>query len=71
MKIKKDFENFKMKHASLKKELFVTPRKESPTINVPKPSKIEDIYGHVNTTTKMGLYSVFFFALASALRALL
>ena len=41
--IKKDFENFKNEHESLMKELFVTPLKESPTIDVPKPSKSEDI----------------------------
>ena len=35
----KDFENFKSEHASLKKERFVTPPKESPTINVPNASK--------------------------------
>jgi hypothetical protein len=38
-KIRKDFENFKNEHASLKKELFVTPPKETPIIDVPKPSK--------------------------------
>jgi len=42
VKIKKDFENFKSEHASLKKERFVTPSKESPIINVPKPSKAKD-----------------------------
>jgi len=42
-KIKKDFENFKNEHASLKKEQFVTPPKESPTIDVPMPSKDKDI----------------------------
>jgi len=41
--IMKYFENFKNEHASLKKELFETPLKESPTIDVPKPSKDEDI----------------------------
>ena len=43
MKIKKDFENFKNEYASMKKELFVTPSKESPSINVPNPSKAKDI----------------------------
>ena len=42
-KIRKKFENFKNEHASLKKELFATPPKESPTIDVPKSSKTEDI----------------------------
>jgi hypothetical protein len=39
-KIRKDFENFKNEHASLKKELFATPPKESSTIDVPKPKDI-------------------------------
>jgi len=42
-KIKKDFESFKNEHASLKEELLVTSLKESPTINAPKPSKVEGI----------------------------
>jgi len=42
-KIRKDFENFKNEHASLKKELFATPPKESPTIDVPKSLNLEDI----------------------------
>ena len=42
-KIRKDFENFKNEHASLKKEQFVTPPKELPTIDVPMPSKDKDI----------------------------
>jgi len=42
-KINKDFKNFKSEHASLKKERFVTPPIESPTINVSKPSKAKDI----------------------------
>jgi hypothetical protein len=41
--MRKDFENLRNEHASLKKELFSTPLKESPTIDVPKPSKAEDI----------------------------
>jgi len=41
--IKRDFEIFKKEHASLKKELLVTPLKESPTIDVPNPSKAEDV----------------------------
>lgn len=42
-KMRKDFENFKNKHASLGKELFAIPPKESVTIDVPKFSKTEDI----------------------------
>jgi hypothetical protein len=42
-KIRNDFENFKKEHASLKKKLFATPPKESPTIDVPKSSKTNDI----------------------------
>jgi len=40
--IRKDFENFKNEHASLKKEIFATQSRDSPTINDPKPSH-EDI----------------------------
>jgi len=42
-KIRKDFENFKNEHPSLKKELFAIPPKESATINVSKSLKTEDI----------------------------
>lgn len=36
IQMRKDFENFKNEHASLKQEIFVTPSKVSPTIDVPK-----------------------------------
>jgi len=42
IKMRKDFENLKNEHASLKKEIFATPPKESPTIDAPKLSN-EDI----------------------------
>jgi len=43
VKIRKDFENFKNEHASLKKELFVISPKNSPTIDISKSSKARDI----------------------------
>ena len=43
IKMRKDFENFKNEHASLKKEIFSSPPKESPTIDAPKSLKIDDI----------------------------
>ena len=43
IKIKKDFENLKKEHASLKKKQFVIPPKESPSVNVSKSPKSKDI----------------------------
>jgi hypothetical protein len=40
--MRKDFEDFKNEHASLKKEIFAIPSKVSPTIDDPKSSN-EDI----------------------------
>ena len=40
--MRKDFENFKNEHASVMKEIFAIPSKDSPTIDDPKSSN-EDI----------------------------
>jgi len=42
IQMRKDFENFKYEHEFLKKEIFATQSKESPTIDDHKPSN-EDI----------------------------